>query len=114
MNLEAKPVIFEDLARQILANGFRKQPSVYMRKIGEYQSKKNLRLRSQDQVRRKMSIFYVACAMEIIEALAQSKNEREPLDANYVGPKKHLMNSRFVIEQGFSVEPMSHCNRIQQ
>lgn len=35
MNLESKPVIFEDIARQVLANGFRKQPDVYMRIIGE-------------------------------------------------------------------------------
>ncbi|KAK7576236.1 hypothetical protein V9T40_012522 [Parthenolecanium corni] len=33
MNLESKPVIFEDIARQVLANGFRKQPDVYMRII---------------------------------------------------------------------------------
>lgn len=36
MNLESKPVIFEDIARQVLANNFRKQPDVYMRIIGEY------------------------------------------------------------------------------
>lgn len=35
MNLETKPVIFEDIARQVLTNGYRKQPSVYMKLINE-------------------------------------------------------------------------------
>lgn len=36
MNLETKPVIFEDIARQVLTNGYRKQPSVYMKLISEW------------------------------------------------------------------------------
>lgn len=35
MNLEARPVVFEDIARQVLATGFRKRPEVYMNLIGE-------------------------------------------------------------------------------
>lgn len=35
MNLEMRPVIFEDLARQILVHGERKPPLEYMEQIGE-------------------------------------------------------------------------------
>lgn len=35
MNLEARPVVFEDIARQVLATGFRKRPEVYMNLIGK-------------------------------------------------------------------------------
>lgn len=30
MNLEARPVVFEDIARQVVANGFRRSPKFYM------------------------------------------------------------------------------------
>jgi processing peptidase subunit alpha len=33
MNLESRPVIFEDLARQVLAQGFRQRPEHYIEKI---------------------------------------------------------------------------------
>lgn len=36
MNLEAKPVMFEDIARQVLAHGFRKKPGAYINLISEY------------------------------------------------------------------------------
>lgn len=34
MNLEARPVIFEDIGRQVIANGFRHQPQYYYDAIG--------------------------------------------------------------------------------
>lgn len=34
MNLEIRPVMFEDLARQVLINGHRKKPQEYLEKIG--------------------------------------------------------------------------------
>ena len=33
MNLESRPVVFEDLARQVLSNGERKQPEYYIERI---------------------------------------------------------------------------------
>lgn len=33
MNLEARPVLFEDIARQVLANGFRRSPKFFMDEI---------------------------------------------------------------------------------
>lgn len=35
MNLEARPVVFEDIARQVLAVGHRKLPSTFIQEIGE-------------------------------------------------------------------------------
>lgn len=35
MNLEARPVVFEDIGRQVLATGGRKNPEHYMQKIGK-------------------------------------------------------------------------------
>jgi len=35
MNLEARPVVFEDLARQVLATGHRKRPQYFIDAIGE-------------------------------------------------------------------------------
>lgn len=34
MNLEIRPVMFEDLARQVLGHGYRRKPSEYVEKIG--------------------------------------------------------------------------------
>lgn len=34
MNLEARPIVFEDLVRQILACGYRKQPEQILQEIG--------------------------------------------------------------------------------
>lgn len=39
MNLEARPVVFEDVGRQVLATGKRKPPSFFINEIGE---KKNI------------------------------------------------------------------------
>lgn len=36
MNLEARPVVFEDVARQVLATGHRKNPEDYIEKIGKH------------------------------------------------------------------------------
>lgn len=36
MNLEVKPVMFEDLARQVLGHGYRRKPSEYVERIGNY------------------------------------------------------------------------------
>jgi processing peptidase subunit alpha len=35
MNLESRPVIFEDIARQVLAQGYREEPEIYIQKIGQ-------------------------------------------------------------------------------
>ena len=35
MNLEMRPVMFEDLARQVIGHGRRKLPTEYMEKIGK-------------------------------------------------------------------------------
>ena len=35
MNLESRPVIFEDLARQVLAQGHREEPEKYIQKINQ-------------------------------------------------------------------------------
>lgn len=35
MNLEARPVVFEDIARQVLATGHRKRPEHYIEQIGK-------------------------------------------------------------------------------
>lgn len=36
MNLEVRPVMFEDLARQVLGHGYRRKPSEYVEKIGNW------------------------------------------------------------------------------
>ena len=35
MNLEQRPVVFEDIGRQVLATGHRHQPEYYYNKIGK-------------------------------------------------------------------------------
>jgi processing peptidase subunit alpha len=35
MNLEARPVVFEDIARQVLATGHRKRPEYFIKAIGK-------------------------------------------------------------------------------
>lgn len=35
MNLEARPVVFEDIARQVLATGMRRSPKYFIEAIGE-------------------------------------------------------------------------------
>ena len=35
MNLESRPVIFEDIARQVLAQGHRQEPEKYIQKIDD-------------------------------------------------------------------------------
>lgn len=37
MNLEARPVVFEDMGRQVLATGYRKRPQVFIDAIGNRQ-----------------------------------------------------------------------------
>lgn len=36
MNLEVRPVMFEDLSRQVLGHGYRRKPAEYIRRIGEF------------------------------------------------------------------------------
>jgi processing peptidase subunit alpha len=36
MNLEMRPVMFEDMTRQVLAHNERKKPQEYLRKIGKF------------------------------------------------------------------------------
>ena len=36
MNLESRPVIFEDIGRQILATGHRKRPQHFIDEIGKF------------------------------------------------------------------------------
>lgn len=36
MNLESRPVIFEDVGRQVLATGHRKRPEYFIEQIGKY------------------------------------------------------------------------------
>ena len=38
MNLEARPVVFEDIARQVLATGHRKRPEYFIEAIGMWQN----------------------------------------------------------------------------
>lgn len=36
MNLESRPVVFEDIGRQVLATGERKEPEYFMSQIGKW------------------------------------------------------------------------------
>lgn len=36
MNLESRPVVFEDIARQVLATGMRRSPKYFIDAIGEF------------------------------------------------------------------------------
>jgi hypothetical protein len=36
MNLEMRPVMFEDMTRQVLAHNERRKPEEYLRKIGKF------------------------------------------------------------------------------
>lgn len=36
MNLEARPIVFEDMVRQILACGYRKRPEELLQEIGKF------------------------------------------------------------------------------
>lgn len=38
MNLEQRPVVFEDIGRQVLATGSRKRPEYFMHAIGKLQN----------------------------------------------------------------------------
>lgn len=44
MNLEARPIVFEDMVRQIIAAGYRKRPEELLQEIGKIYLK-NIRLR---------------------------------------------------------------------
>ena len=44
MNLEARPVVFEDIGRQVLATNERKEPQEFCQMIGEKKRKKNIYL----------------------------------------------------------------------
>lgn len=37
MNLESRPVVFEDIGRQVLATGERKEPEYFMSQIGKFE-----------------------------------------------------------------------------
>lgn len=39
MNLEARPIVFEDMVRQILACGYRKRPEELLQEIGMVKKK---------------------------------------------------------------------------
>ena len=39
MNLEQRPVVFEDMGRQVLATGVRKRPEYFIEAIGKYLTK---------------------------------------------------------------------------
>ena len=43
MNLEQRPVVFEDIGRQVLATGHRHQPEYYYNKIGKLSDKVHLK-----------------------------------------------------------------------
>ncbi|VDM74347.1 unnamed protein product [Strongylus vulgaris] len=43
MNLEVRPVMFEDLARQVIGHGYRRKPEEYLEKIGEFSVKHALK-----------------------------------------------------------------------
>lgn len=36
MNLEQRPVVFEDIGRQVLATGFRRRPEYFIQEIGTF------------------------------------------------------------------------------
>ncbi|KAH7662451.1 peptidase M16 inactive domain-containing protein [Aphelenchoides avenae] len=44
MNLEIRPVMFEDLARQVLINGHRKKPQEYLEKIDKVKNEDIVRI----------------------------------------------------------------------
>ncbi|KAK6759508.1 hypothetical protein RB195_021224 [Necator americanus] len=44
MNLEVRPVMFEDLARQVIGHGYRRKPQEYLEKIDEVTAKDILRI----------------------------------------------------------------------
>jgi len=39
MNLEARPIVFEDMVRQILSCGYRKRPEELLQEIGRFKYK---------------------------------------------------------------------------
>ena len=47
MNLEARPVVFEDVARQVLASGFRRSPRFYIDKINQVTADDIIRVASK-------------------------------------------------------------------
>lgn len=44
MNLESRPVVFEDIARQVLATGMRRSPKYFIDAIGKQMSQKKFSL----------------------------------------------------------------------
>lgn len=42
MNLESRPVVFEDIGRQVLATGHRKRPEYFIGEIGNFRIERNL------------------------------------------------------------------------
>lgn len=55
MNLEARPVVFEDISRQVLATGHRKRPEHFIKAIG-----KVMTIRFADYERRNVITQFVA------------------------------------------------------
>lgn len=45
MNLEQRPVVFEDIGRQVLATGSRKRPEFFIQEISKFCKQQNISLK---------------------------------------------------------------------
>ena len=82
MNLEARPVIFEDIARQVIANGFRRPPQFFIDAISKVTSDDINRV-ARKMLKSKVSIAALGNLkhlpqMEDIELALSSKDGRVP------------------------------------
>merc|ERR1719499_310352 len=78
MNLESRPVVFEDLARQVLSNGERKQPEYYIERI-EAVTAQDLNRVAEKMLASKPSVAAIGSldnlpAMDVIEAGLLDRN----------------------------------------
>lgn len=82
MNLESRPVVFEDIGRQVLTSGMRRQPAYYYEEIGkvlecDVQRVANRMLRSKPAIAAYGSLESLPKYSDI-EAALSSKNGRMP------------------------------------
>lgn len=78
MNLESRPVVFEDLARQVLSNGERKQPEYYIERI-EAVTQEDLRRVAERMLASKPAVAAIGSldnlpSMDVIEAGLLDRN----------------------------------------
>lgn len=67
MNLESRPVVFEDIGRQVLATGHRKRPQYFIEEIGTNIFLLTLNITISVCCRENYKRRYSGCGEEVVE-----------------------------------------------